>query len=290
MRVAHRTTLEGLGAGVVNYGTRQWTTSAWRPAITIPLPAPAPAPAGPTVTQPTRALTYAEQLAISSARAAAKRAAYAAQQVAAQLEAQRQIDAARAVSDLAMQRAAAERAARAAAERRAEVERQARIPQAPQNGGLLEWEGYYLKTGATMPATVRTTLERQEQLTFYRSVAGKSYGPTEAGSGVSKMITVAYGGGDMPYWADYYYRRASADEIALRIAADYTAEMERRRAVQQQYAQRRDLWVETAAPRPVRTPYLIPGLPMMTPAPERAPLALPSMGARTPTGLPPLIF
>lgn len=129
-------------------------------------------------------------------------------------------------------------------------------PTAPSNGSLREWEAYYDAINVIMPSSVRATLEVEEQKRFYAATAGKIY--SEDYPGVATGIQVAYGGQQPPYWEDYYSGRLSTDAFAYKIAADYDAEMARRRAVKEQYIRLVEQWEDSGeiGPRPQPSPYL----------------------------------
>lgn len=137
-----------------------------------------------------------------------------------------------------------------------------------------------------MPATVRATKERDDQATFYKAVAGKKYIQKQPGinprPGVGWMFSVAYGGQTMPYWKAWYNRSMSASQIAARVAADYTAEIQRRIQVQAQNVAARELWQDTGkqGTKPIPSRELLPTLPAIPQAPERR-IALPPIQWRT---------
>ena len=166
----------------------------------------------------------------------------------------------RAQAQAADRRMAAERAAK----KSAEAEAQARIPQAPKNGNLREWEQYYAKQGITLPTRAREKLARREQKEFYRQVAGKKYLPKEFGkisgvgvrAGVSWMFSAAYQGETMPYWELWYDKRATASQIARMVATDYQKEIMRRVGLKAKHVQEREAWQEAGkvAPKPTIDP------------------------------------
>ncbi len=186
----------------------------------------------------------------------------------------------------------AERARRIAAHSRAPSKR----------AGVRAWENYYARIKRVMPQTVRRTQEQYDKGAFYKSVAGKRYvaaGPLRAGSigtrpGVTWMFPIAYGG-DMPkeLWDAWINKTMTADQIARRVAADYTSELNRQIALRQQYYATVNAWHEGGqiGPRPERQDHLIVVSPSGRPAPgmPTGPATTPPATRLVPGQPPPLV-
>ncbi len=172
--------------------------------------------------------------------------------------------------------------------RQADRARQRKALEKPpaKRAGIKAWEAYYAKQRVAMPSTVRSTQERYDQAKFYAAVAGRSYLSADvikaAGvgntQGVARLFAVAYGGQTMPYWDAWYDRSMSAQQIAARVAADYSAEILRRVQVQAQNRAARELWQDTGkqGPQPIASRKLLPTLPAIPQPPERR-ASLPSI-------------